>query len=107
MSGRGPAVGAWGNRSPRPGITKALAEGIKDRALVAGAAAILVLTGLIAWTTYQPHRAIERGDSSLAALDAGNVEQARKLANEAADIDQLSVEPYYDLTYSTGNVSHQ
>lgn len=62
------------------------------------AALVLVLAGFAAWSAAQPQAAVDRTDEALAALAAGNVDQARTLAEQARDLDPLSVDPLFALS---------
>jgi Flp pilus assembly protein TadD len=64
---------------------------------VAGAAAIVVLALVCAWTTWQPLRAVNAGDDALELVSEGKVDADRKAALHAHDIDPLSTEPLSDL----------
>jgi tetratricopeptide (TPR) repeat protein len=74
-----------------------LAHGRAPAGRALGALALVVLTGVLAWTVYQPLRALNAGEDSLALLEAGRTEEARAAAVRAHDIDPLSAEPLYDL----------
>ena len=65
------------------------------RAVAIAGVAVVALAA--AWSAYQPLRAKHKTDDALAALDARDLETARRLATEARDINPLSVEPLFDL----------
>ena len=85
IAGRGP----WG---------EPLLRGVRSRARIAAAVAVLVLAGVAAWAAAQPQAAVDRADEALAALAAGEIDRARTLAAEAGDIDPLSVDPLFALS---------
>lgn len=85
VAGRGP----WG---------EPLLRALRSPLRIGAAAAVLVLAGLATWSTAQPQRAVDRTDEALAALAAGRVPEARELAEEAADIDPLAVDPLFALS---------
>ena len=60
-------------------------------------AAVAVLAVAAAWSAYQPLRARNTADDALAALEARDLNTARERAEEARDIDPLSIEPLFDL----------
>ena len=57
--------------------------------------ALLVLTA--AWAAYQPLRARDKSDEALAAFDKRDFAAAEAKAEEARDINPLSVDPLFDL----------
>jgi hypothetical protein len=74
-----------------------LAQAARRPARILPALGLLVLTAVLAWTVFQPLRALNAGEDALALLEAGRTEQARAAAVRAHDIDPLSAEPLYDL----------
>ena len=65
---------------------------------VAAAVAVVLLAVIAAWAASQPQAAVDRTDDALAALAAGKVDEARTLAEEAHDIDPLTVDPLFALS---------
>ncbi len=59
---------------------------------------MLAIAGTAAWSTAQPQAAVDRADQALAALAEGKVPQARALAQQAGDLDPLSVDPLFTLS---------
>jgi tetratricopeptide (TPR) repeat protein len=88
LAGRGPLSRTRADDGPRRAPSRV------RYAAVVGLAA-LVLVG--AYAISRPLRASERTDDALAAIDAGKVEQARKDARAAADLDPLTPEPLWAL----------
>ncbi|CAA9474237.1 MAG: hypothetical protein AVDCRST_MAG13-699, partial [uncultured Solirubrobacteraceae bacterium] len=74
-----------------------IARGLRRPGRALPALGVLVLTGVLAWTVFQPLRGLNAGEDALALLEAGRTEQARAAAVRAHDIDPLSAEPLYDL----------
>ena len=62
------------------------------------AAATLVVVALVAaWAVWQPQRAAQAGDASLASLSDGRAADALVQARAAHDRDPLALEPLFDL----------
>ncbi len=86
VAGRGPAREAFG-----PRVTRSLPR-------ILAAVAVVVIAATAAWSTQQPQAAVDRTDEALSALAEGQIPQARTLAQEAGDIDPLSVDPLFALS---------
>jgi tetratricopeptide (TPR) repeat protein len=87
-------------RAPRPagsGLSERLRGGLRDRPRAVGAAAVALIALTTAWTAWQPLRADTRTQDALATLDTGNADAARAQAQQARDIDPLSLDPLYTL----------
>jgi len=102
IAGRGP-LGARGRHGderlpPAPStLVKRLRAGLRERprAVCAAGAALLVLA--TTWTVYQPQRADTIAQDALDTLATGNADAARKRAQQARDINPLSLDPLYAL----------
>jgi hypothetical protein len=71
---------------------------VRGRPFAAGAAALLIVTALVAcWTAYQPVRSEHASNKAYALLDQGAYEQAASVAHIAVDRDPLSVDARFDL----------
>jgi tetratricopeptide (TPR) repeat protein len=64
-----------------------------------GLAAVAVLGAAlaVAWAMWQPLRSVNAGNDALAALESGDIAEARRDALAAGDANPLSVEPLFDL----------
>lgn len=87
LAGRGP--GRPEPLLPRPGV--------RDRGRVLAAALVLLLALATAWSVWQPLRAHERGADALGAAAERRFDEARELAEQARDINPLSIEPLLEL----------
>jgi hypothetical protein len=101
VAGRGPLRG--GGRDDDAGTPAAaglgarLRAGLRERGRAICAAAAIVLALATAWTVYQPQRADTIAQDSLATLAGGNTDAARTQAEQARDINPLSLDPLYAL----------
>jgi hypothetical protein len=94
VAGRGPLDAP---AAPRAALPRGAAEWRAARGRVA-LAALVVAAGLAAaWTSWQPQRSVAASDASLTALTDGHVQQALADAQDAADIDPLSIDPLLTL----------
>jgi hypothetical protein len=65
------------------------------RAIAVAVVAVLALTA--AWTAWQPLRARGKSDDALTAFEARDFKTAEARAEEARDINPLSIDPLFDL----------
>jgi tetratricopeptide (TPR) repeat protein len=73
-----------------------LQAALRDRWRTALAAVCLAIALMVAWSSWQPLRAVHVGDDSLALLGEGKIDAALKTAERAHRIDPLSIEPLID-----------
>ncbi|MEA2222981.1 MAG: hypothetical protein QOH83_1357 [Solirubrobacteraceae bacterium] len=100
IAGRGPL----GDREPATtrlgtagGVVERLRGGLRERPRVIGAATVALVVLATAWTVWQPLRADTIAQNALDTLDAGNADAARAQAQQARDINPLSLDPLYAL----------
>ena len=70
-------------------------EQLKRR--IPAAAALIVVAAVSALAISQPWRAEQKGDDALRLADAGDYAAARQAAEDAKDLNPLSVQPYFEL----------
>jgi tetratricopeptide (TPR) repeat protein len=100
IAGRGPL----GDREPATtrlgtavGVVERLRGGLRERPRVISAAAVALVVLATAWTVWQPLRADTIAQNALDTLDRGNADAARAQAQQARDINPLSLDPLYAL----------
>jgi tetratricopeptide (TPR) repeat protein len=100
IAGRGPL----GDREPATtrlgtagGVVERLRGGLRERPRVIGAATVALVVLATAWTVWQPLRADTIAQNALDTLDGGNADAARAQAQQARDINPLSLDPLYAL----------
>ena len=64
---------------------------------LAGAAGVLALGAVAAWTAYQPVRSLHAGDIAIERLQQGELDAAASIARIAHDRNPLSVGPLWEL----------
>lgn len=105
VAGRGPLGESPDADAPSSPVSGAVAagalrgrvrEGMRDRTRLAAAGAVLLVALGAAWATWQPERSFHTGNEALALLDAGKLDEAREKANDARDLNPLSVEPLFE-----------
>jgi tetratricopeptide (TPR) repeat protein len=102
VAGRAPALGG---AAPAP-LRRRLSALASGRVL--GAAAVVILALIVAWSQWQPLRSSNADDQALIALQAHDLAGARADANRAAGIDPVSIDPLFDLAAietSAGNLA--
>jgi tetratricopeptide (TPR) repeat protein len=104
LAGRGgrTAWSEWLSQAPaipRRPVRERLRAVAADRVRAGIAAAFVLVAIVVAWSSWQPLRAVHVGDDSLALLGEGKVDEARKAAQRAHRIDPLSIEPLTDLAF--------
>jgi len=102
IAGRGPlAARERDERAPRPagsGLSERLRAGFGERPRAVGAATVALVALATAWAVWQPLRADTLSQDALATLDTGNGDAARRQAQQAHDINPLSLDPLYTLS---------
>jgi tetratricopeptide (TPR) repeat protein len=100
IAGRGPL----GDREPATtrsatagGVAERLRAGLRERPRVICAAVAALIMLATAWTVWQPLRADTIAQNALDTLDTGNADAARAQAQQARDINPLSLDPLYAL----------
>lgn len=104
LAGRGP-LGARGRdehelapRAPAPApLPERLRAGLRERPRAICAVVVALLALATAWTVYQPQRADTISQNALDTLATGNADKAREQADQARDVNPLSLEPLYAL----------
>jgi O-antigen ligase/polysaccharide polymerase Wzy-like membrane protein len=110
VAGRGPAAALAGAPALAAGDTAAQAPAPSrpgdptahaprprrpDRARIAGAAAVGLLTLLCAWTIWQPEASNSASNDALDLIEAGKFDAAAAKARDAADANPLSPQPLW------------
>jgi tetratricopeptide (TPR) repeat protein len=100
VAGRGPL----GDRDPATtrsatagGVAERLRGGLRERPRLICAVAAALIALMTAWTVWQPLRADTIAQNALDTLDAGNADAARAQAQQARDINPVSLDPLYAL----------
>jgi len=101
VAGRGP-LGARGRQDGegQPATSTLAARlhaGLRERPRAVCAAGAVLLALATAWTVYQPQRADTISQDALDTLVTGNADRAREQAQQARDINPLSLDPLYAL----------
>jgi tetratricopeptide (TPR) repeat protein len=88
VAGRGPAPEAAApvEEAPRPRLTRA-------RVSLAAAAGLAALAA--SWSVWQPERADNRANEAFALSGTGRLDEALDAAQDAQDIDPLSIKPLF------------
>ena len=96
--GRGPLTSLSAGRLPSlAAVHPALPGGGRLRGRVAVALGLAALAVITALAATQPWRASQKGDDALSLAEAQDYPAAERRANEAKDLNPLSVEPYFEL----------
>jgi tetratricopeptide (TPR) repeat protein len=106
IAGRGP-LGAAEPRRAHGRFGERLRAGFAQRTRAVGAAAVVLVALLAAWTAWQPLRADTLAQASLATLESGDVAGARKQAQAAHDRDPLALEPLFKLAQIEEQAGHR
>lgn len=98
VAGRGPLTEVAAAPSVLP---RRLAAGSREPWRIAGAASLLALTLVVAWSTWRPLAADQAAAEAQATAAANPITNAAALkdAEHAADVNPLSVEPLYAEAY--------
>jgi len=99
VAGRGP-LRAAADRDPRIAagpIAQRLRAGLREPARAIAAGAVVLIALVAAWTTWQPLRSEDAVQDSGAALQRGDLAEAREQALAARDRNPLSLDPLFAL----------
>jgi hypothetical protein len=67
----------------------------RSPAAIAGVLALVALTAVAVWTTWQPERSVRATDAALEAVESNRLPEARADVRRARDADPLSTTPLY------------
>lgn len=80
----------------RAALRERVRSGLRDRTRAAAAAGVVLVALGAAWATWQPERSFHTGNEALALIDEGKLDEARRKAIDARDLNPLSVEPLFE-----------